>query len=103
MRNTIIFFPDLQDVIESQNSRQNLSKNKLVCKNGVDCGLRRGFGWGGGVVTNLYNNDRFPSREGHLTIRTEDRQLASDDGPGETFFFFLLFLLSSFFLFSLLL
>ena len=82
--------------------RENLSKNKLVCKKGlkiVDCGAGLGGGEGG-VVTNLYYNDRFPSREGHPTIRTEDRQLASDDGPGESFFFFLLFLLSSFFLFS---
>ena len=87
--------------------RENLSKNQLVCKNGVkivDCGAGLGGGGGeGGVVTNLYNNDRFPSREGHPTIRTEDRQLPSDDGPGESFFFFLLFLLSRFFLFSLLL
>ena len=88
--------------------RENLSKNQLVCKNGVkivDCGagLGKGGGGEGGVVTNLYNNDRFPSREGHPTIRTEDRQLPSDDGPGESFFFFLLFLLGSFFLFSLLL
>ena len=86
---------------------ENLSKNKLVCKNDVKivgCGAGLGGGGGGrGVVTNLYNNDRFPSREGHPTIRTEDRQLPSDDGPGESFFFFLLFLLSGFFLFSLLL
>ena len=85
---------------------ENLFKNKLVCKSGVkivDCGAGLGGGGGRGVVTNLYNNDRFPRREGHPTIRTEDRQLPSDDGPGESFFFFLLFLLSRFFLFSLLL